>query len=375
MVKKLCISTDYVSDVPEFVQLETTSRCNLACKTCLKPYFQDRWREAEMEFALFESIIDQLPGKTLIHLQGWGEPLLHADTLKHISFIKARGLHVSLTSNGTLLDCLIAKEFLDAGLDGITFSMAGNSIGSQDVLRGIGTSEKVHEAIVMMAEVRRQKRKSTLKIGVSYLLTPETVEEVPEAIAWCRKNDVDLFVTVHLTQVANDEQEALHFHPPQALPAKYRRLRLQSHMRALFGKMQLNLAPFSAELTSVCEKDPLRSIFINARGEVSPCVFLSTPVQGGITWHHEGCAQKSENIIFGNVRDNSLEEIWGSSGYVSFRDAYKKRLQYHERLLSNVSYSLAGAQELKRAVAHIESYFADHPPPEGCRNCYKLDGF
>lgn len=227
----------------------------------------------------------------------------------------------------------------------------------------------------MIAEARRQSRDSTLELGVSYLVTAETVEEIPEAITWCRKNDVDLFATIHLTQVANDEQQALRFHLPLALPFKYRGLRLQSRLRSLFGKMRLKLAPFSTELTPVCDKNPLHNIFINVRGEVSPCVFLSTPVRGGITWHHEGCVKKSENLIFGNLRDNSLEEIWKSAPYVFFRDAYRRRLHFHDSLLSKVSYSIAGAQELKRAIRHIESYFADHPPPAGCENCYKLDGF
>jgi MoaA/NifB/PqqE/SkfB family radical SAM enzyme len=375
MVKQPSTYPEIVSDVPQFVQLETTSRCNLFCRTCLKPYTIDRWLEADMNLDLFRAIIDQLSGKPTIHLQGWGEPLLHPETLQHILIIKERGLQVSLTSNGTLLDLQLAKDLLDAGLDGITFSMAGHSIGSQDSLRGEGTCVKVHEAIALMAEVRKRSGKRTLKIGVSYLVTPETVAELPEAITWCRKNDVDLFATVHLTQVASNEQKGMHFRLPWPLPLKYRLLRIQSHARATFGSMRLNLCSFSAGLTPVCDKDPLRNIFINVQGEVSPCVFLSTPVQGEITWQHAGYARAGGNVIFGNVRNSCLQEIWESEGYVSFRDAYKTRQQYHDSMLAKVSYSMAGAEELKKAVTHIESYFVGHPPPEGCKSCYKLDGF
>ena len=38
-----------------------------------------------MDKELFNLIISQIPNKLFIHLQEWGEPLLHPDTLCHMA--------------------------------------------------------------------------------------------------------------------------------------------------------------------------------------------------------------------------------------------------------------------------------------------------
>lgn len=117
------------------IQIETTSRCNLACVTCLKPAYEDVWQERDMDERLFSLIQGQLPASSSVHLQEWGEPLLHPDTLSHIKQQKATGAMVSFTTNGTLMDTTVAESLIDSGLDGLTFSIAGNSSSTQDKLR------------------------------------------------------------------------------------------------------------------------------------------------------------------------------------------------------------------------------------------------
>lgn len=231
------------------IQMETTSRCNLACVTCLKPAYKHVWRERDMDERLFSRIQTQLPDKLFIHLQGWGEPLLHPDTLSHVRQRKATGAIVSFTTNGTIMDKALAESLIDSGLDGLTFSMAGNSHSSQDTLRGAGSFSLLQGAIRTLSAVKNSRGTSFPRLAVSYLLTPETVHQLPGAVSWCRKNGVDAFVTVHLTQAGCSNQQKLQLMMSKHESRHYNLLRVQTQLRALFSTMRLDLKQFHPTLT------------------------------------------------------------------------------------------------------------------------------
>jgi len=308
-------------------------------------------------------------------LQGWGEPLLHPDTLFHIRQLKADGIKVSFTTNGTVMDKTLAEALVDSGLDGVTFSMAGNSSSTQDKLRGIGTFSLLQEAIRTFVAAKDSCGNSLPHLAVSFLLTPETLEELAGAVTWSRKNSVDAFVTVHLTQAGCRNQQELQFMVPKHEVSCYRWLRIHTQLRALFSRMRLDLKQFHPTITPVCDKNPLNSLFISANGDVSPCVFLCPPIKKEITWYQEEMEIRQKPLIFGNVQDDSLAEIWQSPEYCHFRDRFRKRKEYHDRQLAGISYSFAGSGELDWAVKAIKHHFSTHPAPQSCAACAKLDGY
>ena len=86
------------------VYIEPTSRCNLACRTCIR----NTWDEpmGDMDEATFHRLASQLAG--FPHLEsvmfgGFGEPMAHPRILEMVRAIKALGVRVEMTTNGTLL--------------------------------------------------------------------------------------------------------------------------------------------------------------------------------------------------------------------------------------------------------------------------------
>ena len=63
---------------------------------------------------------------------------------------------------------------------------------------------------------------------------------------------------------------------------------------------------------------------IDWRGNVSPCCNLGHSVDRTIS--HNGVAMtfNVESLIFGNVNQNTLTEIWNSAPYVEFRETFKR---------------------------------------------------
>ena len=71
--------SDTSTTPPVCVYLETTNRCNLLCTTCPRTY-EELEPPADMSWALFTSIVDQIPDLQRAVLHGVGEPML----VKHL---------------------------------------------------------------------------------------------------------------------------------------------------------------------------------------------------------------------------------------------------------------------------------------------------
>ena len=188
-------------------------------------------------------------------------------------------------------------------LDGLTFSMVGNSSNCQDKLRGAGSFAHLQNSIRTLCAARDFNSGSLPKVAVSYLLTPESVFEMAGAASWCRKNGVDAFVTVHLTQASCENQQKLQLMFLGKVPWRYRLLKAQTYLSAILGKMHLEYGQFRPTLTPVCDKNPLNCVFIRATGDVSPCVYLSPPVSEDVAWLYKGIEWRQKPLIFGNIKD------------------------------------------------------------------------
>jgi len=97
---------------PETVHVDITNQCNLDCVTCWshgktlarpKPM---SWKRQHMEAARFFRLIEELvtAGAERVVLSGGGEPFTHPDIERFVEAVKARGLRLTVITNGTLCD-------------------------------------------------------------------------------------------------------------------------------------------------------------------------------------------------------------------------------------------------------------------------------
>src|SRR5215217_4430258 len=110
--------------LPQAVQLEVTSSCNLRCAMCLVRYRPPINKLAgAMAWPLFVGLMDELPGVRTVTLQGLGEPLLSPHLLDMVRLLKDRGVRTGFNSNGTLLRRRIADQLVALGLDWLHISL------------------------------------------------------------------------------------------------------------------------------------------------------------------------------------------------------------------------------------------------------------
>lgn len=119
----------YVSDFPLCLDIETTNICNLRCGMCPRTIQIDNGTYVDigtMDMGLYKKIIDEggENGLYSIKLQYLGEPLLDKYICERIKYAKDHGVEdVAFNTNATELTEEMSHNLLEAGIDGIYFSV------------------------------------------------------------------------------------------------------------------------------------------------------------------------------------------------------------------------------------------------------------
>jgi len=113
-----------------------TRTCNLQCVHC----YSDSYAQAypgELTTAEAKGVIDDVAGfKAPALLFSGGEPLIRADLLDLIAYATGKGLRITLSTNGTLIDKTVAGKLKALGLTYVGISLDG--IGeTNDHFRGV----------------------------------------------------------------------------------------------------------------------------------------------------------------------------------------------------------------------------------------------
>lgn len=111
---------------PDYVALDLTYRCNLACSFCFMS--KSRGKAAgggELTLAELKKLVDSLSQRPREFYLAGGEPSLRRDLPGLVLHIKKRGHRCLLTTNAQLLDERAAARLLRAGADEITVSLHG----------------------------------------------------------------------------------------------------------------------------------------------------------------------------------------------------------------------------------------------------------
>jgi len=141
---------------PESVTLFLTHRCNLNCSMCGQSKMTRPFDE--MKIGELTKVIDEIaPFKPSITLYG-GEPFLYSDITSLVGHIKSKGLHLTVITNGTLLE-RYAAMLVDKRVDVISVSIDGAET-IHDRIRGkTGAFQEISKGVRAINE-NKDKHKS-----------------------------------------------------------------------------------------------------------------------------------------------------------------------------------------------------------------------
>ena len=151
-------------NVPLFVNLSVTDRCNFRCSHCKIPERNSKELTKEEVFSIVDDL-DRL-GTRKIGICG-GEPLMREDIGEIVNYIKSKSIVATIVSNGALVRQRIEEI---KNLDLIMISFDGSPQAQEDV-RGKHASEAAIDAI-------KAAKEHHLKVLAVTVITKNNIKEV-----------------------------------------------------------------------------------------------------------------------------------------------------------------------------------------------------
>jgi MoaA/NifB/PqqE/SkfB family radical SAM enzyme len=355
------------------LQVEVSSRCTRHCALCPRSALSDRWQDGDMSDEVWKSIEPAFPLAEHIHLQGWGEPLLHPSLPQMARAAKNSGATVGITTNGDLLESAL-EWILDERVDLLTLSVAGNS-ESHARLRGGSPLGKVLDAVHAL-NTHARKSKSRIKTQISYLLTRENAVDMPGVVELAAKAGVSEFFVIHLdltpTQLllnqAAFDQNGLAPGIGKCLDDAEKTARRRIKFRGPTKEPEETLA---------CALNPARFVFVAWDGRVGPCVNLLFPISGAIPRWDFGGSRQVEQKCYGGLPDSDLNQILTGDARRAFCEPFIKRLDAEVQFWKGYSGTcgLRALKELEVLDSNRSKALGATPFPNECQGCHKIMGW
>ncbi len=347
----------------EALQIEVTTRCVTRCVMCPRVALAGEWPEMDLSWEGFQRIAAAFDRTQHVHLQGWGEPLLHPRLLDMIAVAKGAGCRVGLTTNGMRLSTGVSTGLLDLDLDLIAVSIAGATRGTHEGIRVGSDFPLILENVRQFLALRRRRGVKWPKVEFSYLMTKSNMAELPAAVELVASLGADELFAINLDYVVRPEHDALKAFGCPALREEFGRIVGEARERARRAGLAFRAYPLDGEEVAVCEADPTKILFVSCDGWVSPCTYLGLSGRSDIPRRFEGQSLTVPRLRFGNVLDQDLMDIWNSSAYQTFRRQFaRRRLGVAARAMGTVT-------------GNGDDAASKMPPaPAPCLTCYKLYG-
>jgi MoaA/NifB/PqqE/SkfB family radical SAM enzyme len=301
--------------LPRSLYLETTSRCNSRCKTCILT-FGGREPQTDLGWREFRRLVDRFPALDRVLLHGIGEPLLNAALPAMIAHLKARGAAVIFNSNVITLGRRRGSALIDAGLDELRVSLDATTRETYARVRGVDAFAKVVENLEAFARLRRERAASRPHVSLWFTALRDNIDEIPALVPLAMRSGAR---GIHLQRLV------------------YNGLGLATAEQSLYGRLQdretalihkteeaasaaglefsasgatapeVSLTPVRDDRPwSACRR-PWTLVYVTVHGNVLPCC-----IAPWITSNYRG-------IVLGNLLEQSLEEVWWGDRYLGFR--------------------------------------------------------
>ncbi len=290
---------------PFIYNIETTNYCNMKCVMCPRTMFMTR-KNIWINDDLFEKLTDKvrvhdekslnnfwswlekdyiydpneisengfyfsIVSKSLV-LHGFGEPFLDKKLIERLEICKRKKIPTYFSCTPATMTVEKAKKAMDAGLGVLKFSL--DAMDERKIQKIRGKRANFEDAVNKILELIEYKKQKNLKT----LLVPCMIDLAME------EKDKEM------------HKEFLKFWSDKEVFAY-----IKSQDNRWLYENDKNLKSQSHYASQYCEY-PWLSLTVMADGSVVPCTQVS-----------------NNELVLGNINENSLEEIWNGKKYDEFR--------------------------------------------------------
>jgi MoaA/NifB/PqqE/SkfB family radical SAM enzyme len=317
---------------PWTVQIDLTNRCNNNCIACWcrSPLLKDREMDEETKKKMLSrevamKLIDDLDrlGVREIYLTGGGEPLMHPNALEIMRYIKKKNIKLDMSTNFTMVNENVAKEFVDMGLDHMNISIWAGTAKTYSLLHPNKTEKtfkRIEKVLNFIQKLKKKKGKSKPKIGMYNVILNLNYHEVEKMLEFAfrtRLNEID-FVPVDTIPGRTDVLK-LNKKQREELARRFRNL---WNLFPVFERKYnhtLEFRNYEQFLRRIENEDAEEANYDTNIIDSIPCyagwTFARILANGDVN----SCL-KSFRIPTGNIYNESFEKIWLNEKQALFRE-------------------------------------------------------
>ncbi len=327
-----------MSDELKKLYIEPTSKCNLNCTMCFRKTWIDE-AFADMDDEVFENTMTTMPDEVeTVFFGGMGEPLFHKNIVRMVKAAASKNKRVELLTNGTLLTREMSAALLDAGLKRLWISIDSFETEGYEAIRQNSNFSLITQNITKFNLERFLRIDDEPELGIAFVAMKSSIDQLGRLAQFAIRHQVS---DVNISNVIPTDEQSLEeslynrivssgfmaqerdgAHPKVSLPMMDMQLPgvKESVLEILSSDSNVEFNGNSLmRRRKYCKFIEEGTSFVRHDGDVSPCMAL---LHSGITY-----LEKNKRIIyhhsFGNVRSESLTDIWNNEEYAAFRSRVK----------------------------------------------------
>jgi MoaA/NifB/PqqE/SkfB family radical SAM enzyme len=193
----------------------------------------------------------------------------------------------------------------------------------------------------------------------------ENISEVPFVPIFAKEMGIEEVVFTNICHCTTFWQEEQRVFLWEGGANQYEGFMKQAEAKGRELKIRVKRPSLTAFDAPLCSENPLINLYISVDGTVSPCVYLSPPLEPPFKRIFRTKEYWVEKVNFGNIFDEPFPEIWKRRPYVQFRNCFIQRKEgFNELYLSLLDNPKS--RNLKKIRLP--------DPPESCKTCHKILG-
>jgi MoaA/NifB/PqqE/SkfB family radical SAM enzyme len=296
---------------PFIVQVDVTNRCNLNCTFCSR--HKHPLKLGNLSPDLIPKVIKFSRKSRELILFGYGEPLI-AESF-HSLLKGSRSGTVSFTTNGLLLTQEMTGRIIgesERPIHNITFSIDASRPETYLSIRERSDFHKVWNNLKKLSEYKERHQLSTPEIWINFVAMKRNIEELPGLIKQAADSGVSQVTVFHLIvwEEAHRYESLLHY---------------PDLTRKVFGEARHIADELNVALDLPIEISmPHPNTQSNGQDSFLPRCFQPWSY---FYLRYDGSVQAccfSDNLVMGNLMEQSFDEIWNDEPYRRLRATVNK---------------------------------------------------
>lgn len=284
-----------IKGYPFEIIIDPTNVCSLSCPLCVTGQRKNIRPNGMMPFEEFTRIIDEL-GRWLykVRFYSWGEPFLHKDIYRMISYVSQKNIGTELSTNFHHFNAADIDKLMDSGLEHLIVSLDGARKRTYVRYRMGGDFNRVIDNIQALVKAKALKKSKKPLVEIQFLVMKHNEHEIKDMKKLAKELGVDRLRFAAITLNVKEPGQVQKWLPSNGKWSRYDYKNLEDKIYRKRNR---------------CEW-LWRSAVINWDSTISPC-----------------CVFEGPKTDFGSLKEESFQKIWNNVLYQSARGVFSKNGQ------------------------------------------------